>query len=324
MVKSVSMKREKFFIVLNFVLIFCSSFCFSKGFSYSVIPYYGLECSTFDEAYYYEDRSKYSDRMCSFLTWTQNYSQILGLENFFTFGNANLLVDVSTKIPSDCGLMKDSDFAENGLKFNYSISDVNIENAFSGKISFSYSFDCLDFKISPSFEAFYDYINLNARNGHGWYGSASHTSDGKRHSWDSPYAHYYPDGIYHLAGVDYQNQSFGFFAGVVISKNVTKNLELEAGFHFSPFTYSYAKDHHLGKNNNFYTEDFIYHYFNNIKISAGSKITLYRNLFLMVKGEVVLQKLTKGEDYENGSPNNQKGGESYNGYKIKLGLGMKF
>ena len=80
------------------------------------------------------------------------------------------------------------------MKFNYSINENYLDKGFSVKTGFAYSFDFSVFSFKPLIQFSYSFISFNAKNGYGWYGGSAHSSDGNVHSWDSPYAHYYPHG----------------------------------------------------------------------------------------------------------------------------------
>lgn len=322
--QNIEIMNKKSFVLIFFFIFSEIDFLFSKELDFKLIPYTGFECGVFDEAYYYDDFSEYSDKMCSLLEWKQNYSFILGLEVDIDFKNFNFFTDVSTKLPLKCGKMYDSDYWENGLKFNYSINELYLNNFFCFNTGFSYSFDISSFSIAPVLQGSYSYISLSAKNGYGWYGGSGHSSDGQVHSWNSPFAHYYPDGKYHLAGVDYENQTFYFMLGLDFSKVFFKKWCLGFGLYVAPFTYIYVKDHHLGKSNNFYSEDYIYNYFENYKFLIRNNIFFTRHISLVTLLEGNLQLLVKGENYENGKLNSQKGGESLQAIKLKAGIGFSF
>lgn len=290
----------------------------------TITPYFGVEFSVFEEAYYFEDSSKYSNDICSMLEWEQRPTCMLGVNSIFTFYNIGFVLDVGTKLPVECGLMKDSDYWENGVHFNYSENENYLDKAFSLNLGFTYNFNLPVLSIVPLIEFFYSYNSFNAKNGHGWYAGPSYSSDGELHSWDSEYAHYFPDGKYHLAGVDYLNQTFYFMTGVELSKVIFNKWKLGGGFYLAPFTYVYAKDHHLGKRNDFYTEDFIYNFFQNFKFCLKNTVIVNKNFSIVAITEGNLQLLVKGDDYENGYRNNQKGGESYKAIKVKLGTSFSF
>ena len=180
------------------------------------------------------------------------------------------------------------------------------------------------FLYKPLIQFSYSFISFNAKNGYGWYGGSAHSSDGNVHSWDSPYAHYYPDGKYHLAGVDYENQTFSILAGFDFSKILFRKWRTGIGFLIAPFTYAYAKDHHLGKSSNFYSEDFVYIWFKNFQFSLKNDfiISEWFSVNSVVEGNFIL--LTKGKNYYNGELNQQKGGFSYKGFKATVGFCVSF
>lgn len=292
--------------------------------SFFISTYAGVEFGVFEEAYYFEDDSKYSDDICSLLEWEQKPSLFLGLNTEVNFNSFDIFADFSVKFPIKCGIMKDSDYWENGVNFNYSESENYVDKAFSVSTGIGYVFNLSKLFLEPKIIASYSYNSFKAKNGHGWYAGPSFSSDGQLHSWDSEYAHYFPDGKYHLAKVNYENQTFFFMTGFEISKKFFKKWDTAAGFYFAPFTYSYAKDHHLGKSNNFYTEDYIYNYFKNYVIEISNDFLINKHIAICSVVTGNLQLLTTGEDYLNGYVNNQKGGESYRSLKVILGTKFIF
>ena len=71
---------KKKYILTSAVFFAVSSVLCAKNFSFNLIPYFAVETSVIEEAYYYEDYSKYADEMCSLLEWEQKPSYIFGLE----------------------------------------------------------------------------------------------------------------------------------------------------------------------------------------------------------------------------------------------------
>lgn len=314
---------NKKFLLLVCMLVFFS-FAYCEKVRFDLKPYAGLEYSIYEEAYYFDVNTGYSDKMCSLLEWEQKPSWLLGLASSACFFNFETFIDVSTKIPMECGSMKDSDFLNDGMKFNYSVHELYLNKSFNINAGISYFIDFSFINIKPGILASYSYNTFSAKNGHGWYGSPSYSSDGKVHSWNSGYAHYFPDGKYHLAGVDYENQTVSLMIGAEVSKTFMKIWTVGLGAYLSPFTYAYAKDHHLGKSRNFYTEDFIYNYFKNYRFALKNNVSVTKHLSFESLIEGNLQLLEKGEDYEDGYLNSQKGGESYKAVKSTLGFVFTF
>lgn len=317
-------KKTIVFFVMLLMYLLSAQHIFSKTWDFCVFPYIGIERSVYEESFYYDELSEHSEQMCSLLEWSEKPSYIIGLESSIRYKHFLFFADVSTKIPQKCGSMKDSDYWENGLKFNYSVNKNHLNSAFNVQTGGSYFFDFKFIQFAPYIKASYSYVSFSAKDGHGWYGSPSHTSDGKLHSWDSSYSHYYPDGKYHLAGVDYQNQTFYFMAGVEVQKILFNFWNTCLGFGIAPFTYSYVKDEHLGKSSNFFTEDYIYNYFRNFQWLYKNNFVLTELCSLSTIIECNLRLLTKGDDYINGYINSQKGGESYKSLRFKVGVSFIF
>ena len=74
---------KKQYILTSAVFFAVSSVLCAKNFSFNLIPYFAVETSVIEEAYYYEDYSKYADEMCSLLEWEQKPSYIFGVEGIF-------------------------------------------------------------------------------------------------------------------------------------------------------------------------------------------------------------------------------------------------
>ena len=315
---------KKKYILTSAAFFAVSSVLCAKNFSFNLIPYFAVETSVIEEAYYYEDYSKYADEMCSLLEWEQKPSYIFGVEGIFNLNKFIFSLDFSAKLPVRSGSMMDSDYWTDGMKFNYSINENYLDKGFSAKTGFAYNFDFSVFSFKPLIQFSYSFISFNAKNGYGWYGGSEHSSDGNVHSWDSPYAHYYPDGKYHLAGVDYENQTFSILTGFDFSKILFKKWRTGIGFLIAPFTYAYAKDHHLGKSSNFYSEDFVYIWFKNFQFSLKNDFIISERFSVnsVVEGNFIL--LTKGKNHRNGELNQQQGGFSYKGFKATVGFCVSF
>ena len=86
---------KKKYILTAAVFFAVSSVLCAKNFSFSVIPYFKIETSVIEEAYYYEDYSKYADRMCSLLEWEEKPSFAFGLESIFNLNKFVFSLDFS-------------------------------------------------------------------------------------------------------------------------------------------------------------------------------------------------------------------------------------
>ena len=86
-------KKKCIFTAVVFFAV--SSVLCAKNFSFSVIPYFAIETSVIEEAYYYEDYSKYADRMCSLLEWEEKPSFAFGLESIFNLNKFVFSLDFS-------------------------------------------------------------------------------------------------------------------------------------------------------------------------------------------------------------------------------------
>ena len=176
---------KKKYILTSAVFFAVSSFLCAKTLSFNLIPYFAIETSVIEEAYYYEDYSKYADEMCSLLEWEQKPSYIFGVEGIFNLNKFVFSLDFSAKLPVRSGSMMDSDYWTDGMKFNYSINENYLDKGFAAKTGFAYNFDFSVFSFKPLIQFSYSFISFNAKNGYGWYGGSAHSSDGNVHSWDS-------------------------------------------------------------------------------------------------------------------------------------------
>ncbi len=171
--------------------------------------------------------------------------------------------EVTFSIPYNNGKMTDSDWTTDDIKFNYSIFDCNISyedfsdlfKNFQGKLDFYYENTILEiFTLKPSIGFRYSSLYFNGEDGYGCYGSSGWTSDGNTHEWNSPYSHYFPDGKYHLAVIDYQSQTFAVFTGFSASVKIFNRFNFLLGFNISPYSFVLAKDRHLP--NDYITADY--------------------------------------------------------------------
>ena len=142
---------KKQYILTSAVFFAVSSVLCAKNFSFNLIPYFAIETSVIEEAYYYEDYSKYADEMCSLLEWEQKPSYIFGLEGVFNLNKFIFSLDFSAKLPVRSGSMMDSDYWMDGMKFNYSINENYLDKGFAAKTGFAYNFDFSVLKIQPNY-----------------------------------------------------------------------------------------------------------------------------------------------------------------------------
>ena len=283
-----------------------------------------MEKSTTIEAYYYP-RKKESDnyKLMSLLEWNQNPSFFAGIEGTAGYKNNILKLRGNFKFPGQTGKMYDSDYTETGIKFNYSINNETLISGLDLSTSFSHSFSFTLFTLEPEFSVNWSYFSIEARDGYGWYGGSSHTTDSKTHAWNDPESHFYPDGKLHLAGVDYTGHTIAFFLGMNISKTIWGTWENSIGMFVSPFTYIYAKDSHVGKVKYFTTEDMIFNYFNNFRINYKTSFKLNKKVFLNFLAQYEWCFLEQGDDYYDGYKNLNDGGASYKKFRLETGIKYK-
>lgn len=294
---------------------------FSSELSFYLTPFFGLEQSMTEEAYYYVRKSSSdSYKLKSLLEWEQKPVFLTGLEGGVLWNNTSFILKADYKFPLRCGVMRDSDYTEDGMKFNYSINKATLTVGTDLSGSVSHIFDFSFFKIEPELSANWSYLSIKARDGHGWYGEAGFSSDGKTHAWNDPEAHYFPDEKYHLSGVDYTNHTIALFTGVNISKTINKTWENSLGFYIAPFTYIYAKDAHVGKITYFTSEDMIFTYWNNFRISykTGFLVNERFSIQFLTTWEWCL--LNQGTNISDGYKNLCDGGASYKKFRLETGI----
>lgn len=310
-----------------FTVIFIISFSnlFADDYSFIFSTFFGIEKNTTKEDYYYP-RKKSSDnyKLMSLLEWNQNPSIFAGVEGTTGYKNNFFKLKCGFKLPGQTGKMYDSDYTETGMKFNYSINSETLVKGLdlSGSLSHAFIFD--SFAFEPEFSANWSYFSIEARDGYGWYGGSSHTTDGKTHAWNDPESHFYPDGKLHLAGVDYTNHTVAFFLGINLSKTISGTWENSLGLFLAPFTYIYAKDSHVGKVTYFTTEDMIFNYLKNFRINYRTSFRLNKNINLSFLAQYEWCLLEQGDDYYDGYKNLNDGGASYTKLRFESGIKYKF
>lgn len=241
------------------------------------------------------------------------------------------------KIPYNTAKMTDSDFTSSGTKFNYSKFNCTIaDSSFSdftkniySQTSFSYKKTFFyDFDLISSLGFLYNSFYYRAEDGFGWYGSASYSSDGKTHAWNSPYAHYFPDGKMHLAGINYYVQTIAFFTGLSLQKKLNDSFTLGSSFKVFPFSYVIAKDRHLGSMDYYDFTDFVTNFFKSYEASffVSTKLSSFLAFNMTLSYYDFLN--TRAESYyyfdEGGrEKSSSDGGFSYKNIKFTSSLSIK-
>uniref|UniRef100_UPI0025F3E79F hypothetical protein n=1 Tax=Treponema sp. TaxID=166 RepID=UPI0025F3E79F len=289
------MNRPAKKLLLTMLLFLAGFSSFSADLAFYLSPRYSFRNSTSKESLYYGGTfGSDPSQLASLLVWNEKAVMTYGLDlkaeltaspkTAFIF---SALADFT--IPYNSAWMSDSDWTTSGIKFNYSKFDCTIANdSLSDRLknfSFRTSFACKKslgtfIDLIPGTGFFYSSAYYKAKNGYGWYGSSSWTSDGKTHEWNSSYSHYFPDGKYHLAGINYYVRTAAFFTGLTLQKNIGPFYTIHAGFNLYPFTFVLAKDRHLGSKDYYDFADYLYNYFKSWDFSAGISARLSSSLSL--------------------------------------------
>jgi hypothetical protein len=298
------------------ILILFSFNLFSIDYSFSIEPILGVKKAKTTEAFYHSGND--SDKQCSRLEWREAYVLNGGLSSECKIIKPEYNYIFNTlftfDIPYNKGKMTDKDWYPDGSLTTSSEFDCKIDLGFNIETSFGfeYKFNSV-FSLIPAVKIQYEYNSFNGRNGHGWYYLTT----------DSP--HYYPDGKYHLAGIDYKTHKTAFFTGLYAKTTLSSLLFLEFGLDISPFTLVLAKDRHLARN--YVLKSYIYSCLKNYNVFANASYKLNKNLFLKLNVLFNYFNLTKGKDYydwdedDRDSLSAQDGGYGY--WKINSSLGLK-
>ena len=302
------MKRICFIFFL--FAVFCSESLFSLDINLFVAPKISLHNSRSKESLYFSGNfNSDSSKKCSLLEWNRKNVVKLGIEselelkmeNSGTFG---IIYSADFSFPRNNGKMTDSDWNSAGVKLNYSIFNANIVcnnfsdifKNFNTSIEFFYKKQLsYFFTIKPSVKFLYSSIFFNSENGYGWYGTSNWTTDNKEHAWNDKEAHYFPDGKYKLANIDYQVKQNGIFTGVSAIFKISRLVDVFTGFNFSPYTFILATDRHHP--NSFVTEDYIHIIFGNCDFYSGLNISFSNRLSFNFFVNYSNIKHTKGYEY---------------------------
>ena len=321
--------KKKYFFLLSFTILYTNTF-FSLDLNLFLIPEFSVRNSKTKESLYFSSNPDLSKK-CSLLEWNEKKVIKIGFKSEIEFHTENsgifgILNSISISFPYNKGNMTDSDWNTDGLKFNYSIFDANITYS-----DFSDIFKNIDtsmnifyrkkindfFAIKPYAKFTYSSTFFNGKNGYGWYGSSNWTSDQKDHSWSDDEAHYFPDGKYKLANIDYQSQCMAIFQGISIYFSLSKYMNIFIGTDISPYTFVIASDRHHP--NKYETKDYINIIFGNYNFYTGFDIKLSEKILLDFTITFFNIKHTKGDEYKIYDKTdkkeliNQKAGYSYSG-----------
>lgn len=307
-------KMRKLFLFLIFIFIKFN--CFSE---IIIIPNLGISFG-FQGEYLY---SPYSEKLWSYLEWEEKPSANIGIDFFYKLKNSNFKFSFSYTLPVQCGKMTDSDWSESEIKYAYSVNENKIKCNLFFETEYNYKLMInKTISISPAVDLKFYYSSYEARNGYGWYGTEEWSKNGELVPWNDENAHFFPDGKYKLAGIDFFRYTFIFGIGLISNLNFNR-INISTDLQISPFSYIYSIDHHLGKTNDFKYEEIqypIFKYFNaNIQISY--KINKLLKLYFKYNLETCLK--TKGKSYRNmTSKSYQDSGSAFKFNNFNFGLGF--
>ncbi len=166
------------------------------------------------------------------------------------------------------------------------------------------------------------YSSYEARNGYGWYGTEEWSKTGELVPWNDENAHYFPDGKYKLAGIDFFRYTLMFEIGFITNLNF-KRINISTGFQISPFSYVYSIDHHLGKSNDFKYEEIQYPIFKYFDANIQVAYKINKLLKLHLRYSLTVGLKTKGKSYKNmTSKSYQDSGSDFQSNNFSLGLGF--
>lgn len=325
-----------------FFLILFSVFYSVQAFPFEVFvsPFVSVRNERAEEALFFSgtfgsDKSK----MCSLLEWKSEPILVFGtgvvLNHSLGKAGSFMIESEISFAAAAGGKMTDSDWNGEGIKFNYSrfksslrrsgLADMLDNLDFSA--SAAYEYDVMElFSVKPFCGLAFSSRSLEAVDGHGWYGSASWTSDGRPHSWDSPYAHYFPDGKYHLAGIRYRTRTVSVFLGMELSKTFSEHIKVSCSAGICPYAFVLAQDRHLGSKDYYTTDDYIHSFWGRTEFSAGLSFILHPRCTLDLSFSYARQAFARGKQYyswDDGSRNSlsgQDGGYAFSSAEFRTGV----
>ncbi|MBP3773035.1 MAG: hypothetical protein J6I53_10170 [Treponema sp.] len=309
------------FLYVCFIVFSFFQYIYGADITFSLEPVASLKASNTKEALFFDGYfGTDSSEKCSQLEWREKFVLYYGLQvhsEISTEKNSFLIsAGFDIAFPYNKGKMTDSDWNKWGEKSTYSEFENKADRCYDLSASFLYERKLTDtLRLSPSFYARYSHLSFVAENGHGWY------------YMDTESPHYYPDGKYHLAGIEYESEKISFFFNVSIQKTCTEKISFFIGCGISPFTYAVATDRHLGSKDYYVTKDYIYAWFSDYRFFTGINFQFSPMCSLNTTITTNYMRFTKGEEYydwDDGSKDtlsSQDAGYEY--YDIAFRIGVK-
>ena len=281
-----------------------------------------------------------NDRMISYLEWYERPLFIAGLVGGVEFKNLRLQLGANIAIPTDSGIMDDSDYdnlvfypncADSiaGIKTRYTESQCHTNSLYSFDVQLSYSFKLNSvFSLVPILAYSYQHSYQSAMGLDGFYYIAYLREDNGYMGW------YYTEGrnekIYESEDTEAVSLSRDYYTtwiGLGITFNLSRFLTLDVAASVSPFTAIKSLDSHFLTDSDYF--DDMRSFFHGGKFSANLnyKINYHNNIFARV--EFMSTGMADGVSYSgyHGSSNLTLDEGSHSGGDMKcwdFSLGYKY
>ena len=314
---------KKCFWFFLYIFFFLSVFAQNRKIEFSIIPYTGLSCGSYDEILFSSMGKK---KEVSVLEWKIDDLWYFGTDFNIKIERFSIQAGIEYAVPLICGNMYDSDFDSfSDLQHCYSISEMNSKTNLHTHLDLSYIINsCENFSIAPKISILYFYDFFEARNGYGWYGFETETHP--LVAWDDPRAKFYKKGT--LGGADFCRHSVMSFLGLNYSFKIQK-LTINTEMLFSPFCWFNTTDIHLSKSRDYHLIQTQFSFLSQFLICCEVDYSISKTLMIYTHIQNIAGNLCKGllyDDYSSKSPvlSDQKSGSSLNMYSISVGLGFSF
>ncbi len=330
---------KKYLISLVFAFFSLGTFAFNKeDFSFSLEPLMGLKNTRLDEYVFYKDSIYPTDKL-SELNWEIKNEFFMGTNITGNWKNFFIQTGFTFAIPKNGGNMKDSDWRNiylpnqwwNLYKTNYSEHDLKLNHDFSFNFKTYYEFQLKEkFSIKPAFLFDYKDTKATAKGGTCWYGNGIYDEENKPIFW-YPYNDPSNSEIFNMSGdnVSYRRASYILWLGSDFSFSPSEQVEIGAGFFFSPYTYALSYDTHFQRNLKF--ADLTIGYFAAFKSNLNIAYKITKKHAVSLSADFFRMKTIRGKSYtkpaENSHYSTDNSSESGAGersfaltlaYKVKL------
>lgn len=248
------MKKKNLLIVF----IFCSLFCYSESsdFSFFLEPLFGVKVGQVDE-YVFLNEPNFEDDRYSELNWDLKPELYAGFKLNGQYKKIFLETSFLFGFPGKTGMMKDSDWLNNGVSYFpeeslknyktcYSEHDNYLVHDFSFDIKTGYLFCIADFynfnlELTPFVSFKYENFKFDGKDGTGWYGDKSGV-EGNQYYYEFTSA--LPKD-FNGKIISYNRINYIFWTGLDVKFELFEKFGISAAFKFSPYVFSKSKDNHL-------------------------------------------------------------------------------